>query len=664
LAIIRLENTLAVQKDIIKIFMKKLILSLLVFCLHSLTTAQTATVNYTTSSAIISNPERGFCEYSIVTSNSAGSFTKLTAATFTPLAAKNQTIIFRLYYLKPFLATATIPAAFITNLQSDFTALRTAGFKVILRFAYNDVTPATGSYNDAPAKALLLSHINQLKTTILANSDVILTFQSGFWGTYGENYYTDFYGNISTQTITPSHIADRKEIVDAMFTCVGPTRKLAVRTPPIKAAYFNQEIPADTITIAQAYNGTQKSRIGGFNDCFLAEFNDYTYADTTTEKPFWATESKYTIMGGETCVDNALYTNCTNAQKEMRRFNWTFCNDLYNPAVLTRWKSTTPGPECFTAISNNLGYRLVLHSASFSSGSAINVVNYSITLKNEGYAAPVNPRKVELIFRSTTTTENFSRTINTDPRLWFGGSTITLAGTINTPIVLTAGNYDMLFKLSDPEPSLASNIKYNIQLANGGSLWEAATGFNKLNHIVNLRSGSGVVPLKIISFSGQMINGNAKIDWKVSNDILGKGFETEYSTDGINFTKIDDQNFVVNKLDYTTYHKTVFNDAVFYRIKMLHTDGSILYSNIIKLNGSKDDRIVLKTNLCTSDIEVSSYYNNIGKLSIYNGEGKLVYKGNINNQTVIINCYNWARGTYFLHSENNKVAETKKIILL
>jgi hypothetical protein len=647
--------------------MKKLILYLVAFCLYNVTSAQTTTVNYTASSAIISNPERGFCEYSILTVPATGNFTTLTASSFTSLVTKKQTTILRLYYLPNFLSLSTLPANFLTRLQTDFTAIRTAGFKVILRFAYKEYSgtfPPPKPYNDAPPKALLLSHINQLKPTILANSDVILTFESGFWGLYGENYYTDNYGDISTETITPAHIAARKEIIDALFTCVGPSRKLAVRTPPIKAAYYNQTIPADTITLAQAYNGTDKSRIGGFNDCFLADFNDWTYADTTTEKPFWATESKYTIMGGETCNDNALYTNCTNAQKEMRRFNWTFCNDLYNATVLNRWKSTTPGPECFTAISNNLGYRLVLQSANFSSGSAINVVNYSITLKNEGYAAPVNPRKVELVFRSTTTSENFSRTINTDPRLWFGGSTITLAGAINTPVVLTPGNYDMLIKLSDPEPTLASNIKYNIQLANGGALWESATGLNKLNHTVNLVSGTGVLPVRIISFSGEMINGNAKIDWKVSNDILAMEFEIEYSNDGINFVKIDKQNFILNKLDYTTYHKTTFSDVVFYRLKVLHSDGSIVYSNIIKLNGSKDDRIILKTNLCTSDIQLSSHYDNIGEISIFSVEGKLMYKAKIKNQSIHINCYNWPRGTYFLYSENKKVTESKKIIVL
>ncbi len=637
-----------------------------VFCISNTVISQTTNITYTGTSSIISNPERGFCSYSILTVPASGNFTTLTASSFTSLAAKNQTVIFRLYYLPNFISTTTLPANFLTRLQTDFNAIRTAGFKVVLRFAYKEysgVFPPPKPYNDAPAKALLLSHISQLKSTVLANSDVILSYQSGFWGLYGENYYTDNYGDISTQPITATHIADRKQILDSMFASLGPSRKLQMRTPPLKAAIYNQSVPADTITAAEAYNGTDKSRVGGFNDCFLAEFNDFTYQDTTIEKPFWATESKYTIMGGETCVDNATYTNCTNAQNEMRRFNWTFCNDLYNASVITRWKSTNPGPACFTAISNSLGYRLVLQNATFSSGTALSVVNYSITLKNEGYAAPVNPRKVELIFRNTSTSETFSRTLNTDPRRWYGGSTITLAGFINTPLVLTAGNYTMLISLSDPEPTLSSNIKYNIQLANAGPLWESATGLNKLNHTVNLISGTGVLPIKIISFSGQMISGNAKLDWEVNNDITAKIFETEFSEDGINFIKIDQQNFIQNKLNYTTYHTTSSKNILFYRLKVISVDGRFFYSNVIRLTGERDDRITLKSTVCTGIIELSSRYNNIGNIAIYSSGGQQVYKGKIENESVMINCYNWARGIYFLSTENNGVVESKKIIL-
>jgi hypothetical protein len=641
--------------------MKKIIVIILIVIISGNAIAQTTTVPYTANAAgIITNPERGFCEYSIVTDPTSAF--GLTASSFTSLAAKNHSIIFRLYYLKPYLSTATIPAAFITKLNADFNAIRAAGFKVILRFAYNDVTPATPPYLDAPNKTLLLSHINQLKPTILAASDVIMLFESGFWGTYGENYYTDFYGNISTETITPTHIADRKAIVDAMFTCVGPSRKLAVRTPPIKAAYYNQVIPTDTITLAQANNGTPITRVGGFNDCFLAEFNDYTYADTTTEKPFWATESNYTIMGGETCINNALYANCVNAQKELSRFHWTFCNDLYQGTIVGptgRWN--TEG--CLTTIKNNLGYRIKLLSGTFSSATAMPQVTYNITLRNDGYAAPVNPRNVILVFKNTVSPFNsFTRAINTDPRLWFSGKTITLAGTINTPTTLTAGNYTMALLLSDPAPTL-TNVKYNIQLANTGT-WDATNGVNNLNHTVNLVAGNGIVPVKILSFSGEMIGGNVKLDWKINSDIAIKNMEVEYSTDGISFSTINTQNFDANIAEYTAYHTTIQKNKMLYRLKIVFPNGNYEYSNIIALKGlTNNNGFQLNGNTFHNQINFFTYDKVAGNVMVFSTDGKLMYTNNIAANTGSIDCSTWSKGIYFIKYPKNSGVETAKVIV-
>lgn len=640
--------------------MKKLFFALLIVSVSCSSFAQ-VTINYTANAAgIITNPERGFCEYSIVT-NPASAF-GLTAASFTPLVAKNQSIIFRLYYLKPYLATATIPAAFITKLKADFDAIRAAGFKVILRFAYNDVTPASPPYLDAPNKALLLSHINQLKPTLLAATDVIMLFQGGFWGTYGETYYTDFYGNIATLpgfTPTPANIADRKEIIDAMFTCIGPNRKIAVRTPNIKAAYYNQIVPTDSLTISQANDGTQKSRVGGFNDCFLAPFFDYgTYQDTATEKPFWATETNYTIMGGETCEDNVLNTNCVNAKKELSRFHWTFCNDLYNSTVLTRWN--TEG--CLTEIKNNLGYRIKLLSGTYSNVTNMPQVTYNITLRNDGYAAPVNPRNVILVFKNTVTSATFTRAINTDPRLWFSGKTITLAGTINTPTTLVAGNYSMALLLSDPEATL-TNVKYNIQLANTGT-WDATNGVNNLLHTVNLVAGSGIVPVKIINFAGEMIGSNVKLDWKINCDIAIKKMQVEYSTDGLKFNEINSQNFDVNISDYTAYHTTIQKNKMLYRLKIIYPNNSFEYSNIIALKGiANNNGFQLNGNTFHNQVNFFTYEKVIGNVMVYNTDGKLVYTNNFTSNTGVIDCSTWSKGIYFIKYQKNTGVETAKIIL-
>ena len=642
--------------------MRKIIIVCLVVVLTNNSFAQ-AVVNYSANAAgLITNPERGFCEYSIV--NDPTSAFGLTASSFTSLAAKNQSIIFRLYYLKPYLNAATIPASFLTKLKADFDAIRAAGFKVVLRFAYNNVTPASPPYLDAPIKSLLLSHINQLKPTILAASDVVMLFEGGFWGTYGETYYTDYYGNIATLplfTPTAANIADRKEIIDAMFTCIGPNRKIAVRTPNIKAAYYNQTVPTDSLTLSQVNNGTDKSRVGGFNDCFLAPFFDGgTYSDTATEKPFWATESNYTINGGETCDDaNPLLTNCVNAQKELSRFHWTFCNDLYNATVLTRWN--TEG--CLTNVKNNLGYRIKMLSGTYSNAAAMNQVTYNITLRNDGYAAPVNPRNVILIFKNTVSPFNsFTRAINTDPRLWFSGKTVTLSGLINTPTTLAAGNYSMALLLSDPEPTL-TNVKYNIQLANTGT-WDATNGVNNLLHTVNLVAGNGILPVKIISFAGQMIGSNVKLDWKINSDIAIKNMEVEYSADGLNFTTINTQNFDATIADYTAYHTTIQKNKMLYRLKIIFPNNSFEYSNIIALKGTVNNNgFQLNGNTFHNQINFFTYEKVIGNLMVYNAEGRTVYTNNINTNVGYIDCSTWSKGIYFIKYPKNNSIETEKVIV-
>ena len=97
--------------------MKKRLLLVFLICINYFVFAQTTNINYTASSAIISNPERGFCEYSILTVPATGNFTTLTASSFTALVTKKQTTILRLYYLPNFLSLSTLPASFLTRLH-------------------------------------------------------------------------------------------------------------------------------------------------------------------------------------------------------------------------------------------------------------------------------------------------------------------------------------------------------------------------------------------------------------------------------------------------------------------------------------------------------------------------------------------------------------------
>src|SRR5947209_4174236 len=93
----------------------------------------------------------------------------------------------------------------LNNISSDFKAAREGGVKLILRFCYT-VTANSGAcpegficpkYGDAPEN-IILNHITQLKPLLQDNADVIACMQMGFIGTWGENYYSDYFGDPSS----------------------------------------------------------------------------------------------------------------------------------------------------------------------------------------------------------------------------------------------------------------------------------------------------------------------------------------------------------------------------------------------------------------------------------------------------------------------------------
>lgn len=453
----------------------------------------TTTITYTANNTNFANPERGFYRY---TDTYGSNPIPLTLAELNNLrSSTQQTLIFRYIVLDDFV-NAPISNAFLTAIQNDFNIVRQAGFKIVPRFCYvnqlnydangNILTP----YGDAN-KARILQHIAQLKPILQQNADIILTLQNGFWGVWGENYYSDHFGCIADAPLTPQNWADRKEVTDSLLAALPNYRSVSLRTPVLKATYYGLTMPDDSISIADAYNPSNiLSRLGGHNDCFLADYNDYTFDDTLSEKSYWRAETRYLPMGGETCENNTTYTNCANTLIEMQQFHWTYCNDGYHPAVLQDW--TNQG--CIADIKKRLGYRFELLNANFPDAAAPNApFTFNLQLRNIGFAAPVNPRDVKLVLQNTADNSLYTLDLpNQDPRYWFANTTYTTTETINLPSNISCGTYQLYLYLPDPEPTLANNPKYAIRLANQNT-WQNTTGYNDLQHSINIELNPNVV---------------------------------------------------------------------------------------------------------------------------------------------------------------------------
>lgn len=488
-------------------------------------TIHAADVFYTEQDTDINNPDRGFY-YPYTTTTS--SFTPLLASDltsrrdtpYTPFAATYQvtsTIALRHYVLDSYVNIDTFEQTFLDQIQTDFDTAHTAGVRLILRFSYTiTATPGPCSasficplYGDAP-KDRVLEHINQLAPILLSNSDVILGLQQGFIGVWGENYYTDHFGDASPNDdlgyLTNKNWTDRNEVISALLAAVPSDRMIQLRYPQAKQRFLlGPTAPTNTapMTLDQAFTETDTARLGMHNDCFLASEDDFgTFADygnndssvasgnSTELKAYAQSDTAYTLVGGETCFDNEAYvvnncaadaTNPGNAIAEMAKYHFSYLNSDYNNDVNNDWLSG----NCLDEIKKRLGYRLVLKSSSIpDSAVAGEALTLEIEIENEGFAAPINPRQLWLALRNTETNQEYKLLLdgqNTNPQFWLAGSTIQL----ETSAILTgvpSGTYSLWLHVADPSNnnSVLDRPEFSIRFANIDT-WESTTGYNNLN---------------------------------------------------------------------------------------------------------------------------------------------------------------------------------------
>ena len=163
---------------------------------------------------------------------------------------------------------------------------------------------------------------------------------------------------------------------------------------------------------------------------------------TPTLKPYKAADSEFVVVGGETC-DDAFNpeNNCSGqAVSDMEALHYTFLNSDYNNAVNNDWETG----NCMDEIKQRLGYRLVMKTANYPSSASIGeTVSFTLDIENVGFAAPVNQRSLQLVWRNTTDDSEYKTIIsgtNIDTRFWLSGATTTVNGTATLPANMPVGN--------------------------------------------------------------------------------------------------------------------------------------------------------------------------------------------------------------------------------
>ncbi len=397
------------------------------------------------------NPERGFYQFV--------DMRDLDASTLEDAAADGLSLLYG-QVLLPEYRDAPLDAKLLAGLGAAFDLAREHGMKVVPRFHYSDDI-------DEPDADLqrILGHIDQLKPILQEHADVILTLQAGFVGAWGE-WHASQNGLDAP--------GPRGQILDALLAALPATRTVSVRRPS-----FKDDAYGGPLTLEAAHDGSALARVGHINDCFLASDDDEGTYQVAGEKDYAIADSVFVPVGGETCAVNPPRSECPAALAELALHHWTHLNLGYHPDVIADWQAG----GCFEQIACRLGYRLAVRELKWAEKAAAGgLLPVSLRIFNDGFAAPVNPRQLLLVFDGPARLEVPAAEV--DPRKWLPGAEATLCLDAQLPGDLPPGSYRIGLRLADAAASLTDDPRQSIRLVSG--TWDPADGVNWFDAMVEV----------------------------------------------------------------------------------------------------------------------------------------------------------------------------------
>ncbi|MBS1599621.1 MAG: T9SS type A sorting domain-containing protein [Bacteroidetes bacterium] len=185
-----------------------------------------------------------------------------------------------------------------------------------------------------------------------------------------------------------------------------------------------------------------------------------------------------------------------------------------------------------------------------------------------------------------------------------------------------------------------------------------------------------VLPVTFLNFNaGYIASDNVKVVWTTTNEINLDHFEIERSTDASNFINAGQVNASQSS---DPEHNYTFNDylngvnasVVYYRLKVVGSDGKISYSKIVSVRlGEPVTKISIYPNPAASFTVVSLYSDKqtVAMMRLMDNAGKqLLYRSfNINsgnNSLMIDQISNLPKGIYIVQVTMNNTLYTEKLV--
>lgn len=171
------------------------------------------------------------------------------------------------------------------------------------------------------------------------------------------------------------------------------------------------------------------------------------------------------------------------------------------------------------------------------------------------------------------------------------------------------------------------------------------------------------LPVQLISFTGELSNGQSTLNWKTASELNNKYFIVERSVNGTRYDSIGLVRAAVTNnstKSYTFTDMKINAGTNFYRLRQVDIDGSISYSKVVTVKlqqantGVKIFPTVTNTNV---NFQISASEAGAVSVIVYDLTGKVricinkSVSAGANQQSIEVNSLH--EGIYYLHIQNN-----------
>jgi len=189
--------------------------------------------------------------------------------------------------------------------------------------------------------------------------------------------------------------------------------------------------------------------------------------------------------------------------------------------------------------------------------------------------------------------------------------------------------------------------QYSVAVTNS-----AATQLTLYSNTVDIT----VLPVRLISFNGSLINGNGVLNWRTAQEMNSSHFNILRSVDAVNFSKIGELKSIGYSNNIVSYNYTdasvikLNTPKVFYRLEEVDNDGRAQLSNVVSLDIPRQ-RIAIYPNPASNFIylDLPLEYLHNASVVVFNMNGKIALQQNVaNNSHQQINITKLSQGIYKL----------------